>query len=127
MLGDPSHAHLLGRMAQEGETPLAVLPITSGALGGPSGSGVLAISAVRLWLSQPQVLAGPSTASVPLEAVGAVTVVARRAFPGSRGSLRVEVVVDGRPLRFRTGAGRAAAEEFARAVAAARQAPPEPA
>ena len=37
----------------------------------------------------------------------------------------MEVVVDGRPVRFATRAGKAAAEEFSRAVATARQALPQ--
>ncbi|WP_432483914.1 hypothetical protein [Kineococcus esterisolvens] len=121
---DPAHALLLGRMAQEGETPLAVLPVASGALAGLSGSGVLAVSARQLWLAQPRLLGGPSVAAVPLGAVGAVTVRAQRALPGTAGGLRVEVVVSARPLRFTTRADRAAADAFARAVAAARQASP---
>ncbi|GAB7192894.1 hypothetical protein NUM3379_36030 [Kineococcus sp. NUM-3379] len=124
MLGDASHALLLGRMAQEGDTPLAVLPLASGPFAGPSGSGVLAVSAARLWLAQPQLLGGPSVASVPLASVGAVGVRAPRGLLGAAGSLRVELVVDGRPVRLRTRADRAAAEEFAQAVDAARQALP---
>ncbi|WP_337062767.1 hypothetical protein [Kineococcus sp. G2] len=115
---DPAHASLLGRMAQEGETPLAVLPVTSGPFAGLGGAGALAVSAQRLWLTQPRVLGGPSTASVPLGGVGEVTVRPGRGLGGA-GGVRVEVVVDGRPLRFTTPAGREAAEGFARAVAAA--------
>ncbi|WP_432534023.1 hypothetical protein [Kineococcus arenarius] len=111
---DPAHAQLLGRMAQEGETPLAVLPITSGPFGGLSGSGVLAVGAVALWLAQPRLLGGPSVASVPLTSVGAVSARARRSPLGAGGGLRVEVVVDGRPLRFDTRAQRADVEEFVR-------------
>ena len=118
---DPAHAPLLGRMAQEGDTPLALLPLTAGSLG---GSGALAVSAERLWLTQPQLLGGPSTASVPLRSVGAVSIRPRRLFPGAAGTLRVEVVVDGRTLRFTTRAQRPAAEEFARVLTAARQALP---
>ena len=124
MLGDDSHALLLGRMAQEGDTPLAFLPLAAGPFAGPSGSGVLAVGAARLWLAQPQLLGGPSVASVPLASVGAVGVRAPRALFGVTGSLRVELLVDGRPVRLRTRGGRAAAEEFARAVATARQALP---
>ncbi|WP_432493866.1 hypothetical protein [Kineococcus auxinigenes] len=113
---DPAHALLVGRMTQEGETPLAVLPIGSGPFGGLSGSGVLAVGAVRLWLAQPRLLGGPSVASVPLTSVGVVSVRAQRSLLGAGGGLRVEVVVDGRVLRFGTRAQRADAEEFARVV-----------
>ena len=126
---DPGHAALLGRMTQEGDTPLAVLPLAPGALAGlpgaGAGAGALAVSAARLWLSEPRLLGGPSVASVPLRSVGAVAVRERRGLLGGPGSLRVEVVVDGRPVRFATRAGEAAAEEFARAVATARQALPQ--
>ena len=111
---DPAHALLLGRMAQEGETPLALLPLAAGARAGLSGSGALAVSATRLWLSQPQLVGGPSVASVPLSGVGGITARARRG-PLARG-WRVELVVDGRPLRFTTRAERAAVDAFVRAV-----------
>ncbi|WP_432494790.1 hypothetical protein [Kineococcus gypseus] len=116
---DPAHATLLGRMAQEGESPLAVLPLAGGAFGA-SSAGALALSARRLWLTQPQLLGGPSTASVPLASVGAAGVSAKRPLLGGPGAVRVELVVDGRALRFTTRAGRAAAEEFLRALDAAR-------
>ncbi|WP_432572341.1 hypothetical protein [Kineococcus sp. SYSU DK005] len=124
-LDDPAHAVLLGRMTQEGESPLALLPLSAGPLGNLSGAGAgaLAVGTARLWLSQPQLVGGPSVASVPLGSVGAVGVRERRALP-ALGALRVEVVVDGRPLRFSTRAGRAAVDAFARALDAARQAPP---
>ncbi|NAZ88502.1 hypothetical protein [Kineococcus indalonis] len=124
--GDPGGALLLGRMAQEGETPLAVLPLATGPLdgllGSGSGGGALALSAQRLWLTRPQLVGGASVASLPLADVGAVDVRERRGPLG--GGVRVEVVVDGRPLRFSTRAGRAAADAFARALTTARQAPP---
>ena len=62
---DPTHAPLLGRMAQEGDTALAVLAITSGPLGGVTSSGALAVSRDRLWLTQPQLLGGPSVTLLP--------------------------------------------------------------
>ncbi|NAZ82154.1 hypothetical protein GTR02_10025 [Kineococcus sp. R8] len=117
---DPAHALLLGRLAQEGDTPLALLPVS----GGPRGDGALAVSSTRLWLTQPHLLGGPSVASVPLTSVGAVRVEATRGLLGTGGGLRVELVVDGRPVRWRTRASREAADDFAAAVAAARRAGP---
>ncbi|WP_369052420.1 hypothetical protein [Kineococcus terrestris] len=114
--GDAAHAPLLGRMAQEGETALAVLTVagTAAALG---GAGALAVSAQRLWLAQPQLLGGPAVASVPVASVGDVRARPVR-FP--RGAQRLEVVVDGRPLRFTTRAEPGAVDEFVRALEAAR-------
>ena len=111
---DPAHALLLGRMGQEGDTPLALLPLAAGARVGTGGAGALAVSATRLWLSQPQLIGGPSVASVPLSAVGGIGVRPRRGPLG--GGWRVELVVDGRPLRFTTRAERAAVDAFVRAV-----------
>ena len=117
---DPGSALLLGRMAQAGDTPLALLPLAPGPLGGGSGSGVLAVSSDRLWLAQPQLLGGPSVASVPLTTVEAVTVRGGGRFLGVERALQVEVVVDGRPLRLSTRVVREVAEDFARAVTRAR-------
>ncbi|NIZ92979.1 hypothetical protein [Kineococcus rubinsiae] len=117
---DPTHALVLGRMAQEGDTALAVLTVVSGPLGGTTGSGALAVSRERLWLTQPQLLGGPSVASVPLASVGAVTVSGGGTLLGAPRALRVEVVVDRNRLRFRTLAEREVAEAFAQAVADAR-------
>ena len=111
---DPAHALLLGRMAQEGDTPLALLPLAAGARAGLGGAGALAVSAGRLWLSQPQLIGGPSVASVPLGGVGPVGVRPRRGPLG--GGWRLELVVDGRPLRFTTRADRAVVDAFVRAL-----------
>lgn len=117
---DPTHALLLGRMAQEGDTALAALAISAGPLGGATSSGALAVSRERLWLTQPHLLGGPSVASVPLASVGALTVGGGRPVLGAPRALRLEVVVDGRPVRWRTLAPREAVEEFVRALTAAR-------
>ncbi|NAZ77920.1 hypothetical protein GTQ99_21280 [Kineococcus sp. T13] len=111
---DPAHALLLGRMGQEGDTPLALLPLAAGARAGLGGTGALAVSATRLWLSQPQLVGGPSVASVPLSGVGALGVRARRGPLG--GGWRLELAVEGRVLRFTTRAERAAVDAFARAL-----------
>jgi hypothetical protein len=117
---DPTHALLLGRMAQEGDTALAVLAISSGPLGGVTSSGALAVSRERLWLTQPQLLGGPSVASVPLASVGAATVTGGRPLLGAPRALRLEVRVDGRPVRWRTLEPRESVDEFVRALDAAR-------
>lgn len=98
---ETAHALLLGRMTQAGETQLARLSLARGAL---------ALGDERFWLSQPQLLGGPSVASVPLEDVGAVTVRDQRSAFGPR--VQVEVVIAGRTVRFRTAGDRAAAEAF---------------
>jgi hypothetical protein len=117
---DPTHALLLGRMAQEGDTALGALAISTGPLGGATSSGALAVSRERLWLTQPHLLGGPSVASVPLASVGAVTVGGGRPLLGAPRALRLELVVDGRPVRWRTLAPREAVEEFVRVLTAAR-------
>jgi len=117
---DPTHALLLGRMAQEGEAALAALAVHAGPVGGATSSGALAVSRERLWLTQPHLLGGPSVASVPLATVGAVTVGGGRPFLGAPRALRLEVQVDGRPVRWRTLAPREAVEEFARVLTTAR-------
>lgn len=106
---ETTRALLLGRMTGAGEAELARLALARGAL---------ALGPERLWLAQPQLLGGPSVASVPLHDVGAVTVVRRRGLLGPR--VEVEVVIAGRSVRFRAGGGADAAGragEFAAAVA----------
>lgn len=107
---ETTHALLLGRMTGAGEAELARLALARGAL---------ALGEERLWLAQPQLLGGPSVASVPLQDVGDVTVTPRRGLLGPR--VDVEVVIAGRPVRFRAGGGADAAARagaFAAAVAA---------
>ncbi|MGI4894506.1 MAG: hypothetical protein ACRYF3_05260, partial [Janthinobacterium lividum] len=86
---------------------------------GVSGGGALAVSARQLWLTQPQLVGTQSVASVPLSSVGAVTL---RGHNRLGGGLRIEVVVAGRPMRLITRADAVAVEDFAAAVAAARNA-----
>lgn len=98
---ETAHALLLGRMTQAGEALLARLTLAKGAL---------ALGEERLWLSQPQLLGGPSVASVPLEDVGAVTVADQRSAFGPR--VAVEVVIAGRPVRFRAAGDRTVVDAF---------------
>jgi hypothetical protein len=82
MGADAASAFLIGRLAQEGRTPVAVLRATSGPLPGVTGVHVFAVEGERLWLVQPRLLGEPAIASVPLRDVGEVTL---RTGPGRNG------------------------------------------
>ena len=113
---DPGAARALltGRMAQDGERPLAELPLSGGALG---GTGALAVGPRRLWLAQPQLLGGPSVASVALSQVGAGGFRARAGFLGG---CRLTLEIDGRAVTFTTPAPAAEVAGFLSAVEDAR-------
>ena len=108
---DPTAARALltGRMAQDGERVLAELTLSGGALG---GAGALAVGPDRLWLAQPQLLGGPSVASVALSEVGAGSC---RPRPALLGGCRLVLEVSGRAVRFATPA---AEDEVARFLGA---------
>lgn len=109
-----ARAILVGRLSQSGETLLAELPLSGGALG---GAGALAVSAVGLWLAQPQLVGAPSVASVPLSDVGRVGFRARG--PLSSG-LRVTLEIAGNTVRLTTPADEDAVSEFLRVLESAR-------
>jgi hypothetical protein len=113
---DPTAARAVlgGRMAHSGETPLADLPLSGGALG---GTGALAVGAERLWLAQPQLLGGPSVASVPLAEVGAVSCRPRRTRSGGT---RITLEISGRRVDLVTPAGADEVSEFLRTLESAR-------
>jgi len=103
---------LLGRMLQAGEHPGATLPLGRGVIG---GAGALAVGTVGLWLCQPQLLGGPSVASVPLSSVGPAACRTSRF-----GGVVLQVELSGRRVRFSTPAALGDVEEFLRALDAAR-------
>ncbi|MFD0482677.1 hypothetical protein ACFQ46_08745 [Kineococcus sp. GCM10028916] len=112
---DPGAARsiLAGRLSQSGETLLAELPLSGGALG---GAGALAVTAQSVWLAQPQLVGAPSVASVPLSDVGRVGFRARPVF----GGLRVTLEIAGHPVKLTTPAGEDEVSEFLRVLEAAR-------
>lgn len=101
-------ALLVGRMTQAGETARTTLRLGAGLVG---GAGALALGSRSLWLAQPQLMGGPSVASVPLAEVG----------PGSlrtsrwRGRVLV-LSLNGREVRFPTPATAEEAGEFLRVL-----------
>ncbi|WP_432543098.1 hypothetical protein [Kineococcus sp. SYSU DK002] len=107
-----AQALLLGRMSAEGEPLLASLPVGGGWIG---GAGALAVGPARLWLAQPQLVGGPSTASVPVGDVGSASL-RRRRF----GALAVVLRLGGRDVLLPTRAAAGDVEEFLRALDAAR-------
>jgi hypothetical protein len=114
---DPSAARALlaGTMARDGESPLAELTLTGGAFG---AAGALAVGPQRLWLALPQLLGGPSVASVPLADVGAASC---RARPGLLGGCRVRLEVAGRRVDLVSPAREGEVADFLRVLEAARR------
>lgn len=97
---------LVGRMTQAGEQVLASLPLSAGLVG---GAGALAVAGSSLWLARPQLVGGPSVASVPLADVGPGTVRVSR-FGGRVLLLRLT----GRDVKFSTPATADDVEGFLR-------------
>jgi hypothetical protein len=100
MGADAASAFLIGRLAQEGRQPLALLTATSGRWRTLTGVHVFAVDGDRLWLAQPRLLGEPAVASVPLREVGEVTV---RSGPerGGRGAALLEMELAHGALRLR--------------------------
>jgi hypothetical protein len=100
MGADAASAFLIGRLAQQGRRPHAVLKASPGSWRF-TGVHVFAVDGERLWLAQPRLLGEPSIASVPLGEVGEITVRTGRSsqdvrldVPLARGSLRLRVLDD---------------------------------
>ncbi|GAA0293365.1 hypothetical protein [Kineococcus aurantiacus] len=99
---------LLGAVTRAGETVLVSLPLTGGVLG---GGGALAVSALSVWLAQPQLLGGASTASVPRTELRAAS--ARRTRFGGH---VLELELGGGRIRLGTRADAADVEELLRVL-----------
>jgi hypothetical protein len=93
MGADTAAAFLIGRLAQEGRTPAAVLKAATPGPWRGTGVHVFAVADGRLWLVQPRLLGEPAIASVPLSDVGGA-----RVLPGPRP--QVELQLGGRRSRY---------------------------
>ena len=89
-------AFLLGRLAQEGQTPLAMLRVTPGRWRGLTAVPVFAVSEGRLWLAEPRLLGDPSVASVPLSEVGEIRLRTR----SGREIAGLDIELGGRVLHY---------------------------
>ena len=118
MLSDRStSAFLVGRLIQEGRTPLAVLTAAPGRTRTLSSAHVFAVTEGLLWLAQSRLLGGPAIASIGLDQVGPVVV---DAAGTTRGAVRVDLRVSGRRLRYTVLDDADAARAFANALEVAR-------
>ena len=116
--GGSTSAFLVGRLTQEGRTPLAVLTAGPGRWRTMNSTHVFAVTDGLLWLAQPRLLGGPSIASVPLDQVGVVTVDTGET---AAAPVRVDIPVSGRHLRYTVLDDADAARAFASAVEVARE------
>jgi hypothetical protein len=115
--GGSTSAFLVGRLTQEGRTPLAVLTAAPGRRRTLSQAHVFAVTEGLLWLAQPRLLGGPAMASIGLDQVGPVIV---DAAGSARGAVRVDIPVSGRHLIYTVLDDADAARSFASAVEVAR-------
>src|SRR3954452_15684783 len=93
MGADTAAASLIGRLAQEGRSPAAVLKAATPGPWRGTGVHVFAVADGRLWLLQARPVGERAIASVPLSDVGGARVV-----PGPRP--QVELQFGGRRSRY---------------------------
>jgi len=96
---DTASAFLIGRLAQEGRTPLAMLKASPGRWRGVGGVHVFAVDPERLWLVQPRLLGDPAIAWVPLAEVHDMRM-HTRPRPGAADVVRLDIELAGGTLRY---------------------------
>ena len=122
---DGTSTFLLGRLAQEGRTPLRMLSVSPGRWRAATGAHAFAVCDGRLWLAQPRLMGDPAVASVPLSAVGEVTVRTRRPLLPRTGPdvVLIGIELGGRRLQYRCLDEAEACQAFADAVNSGRVQP----